>query len=1269
MQFVKNSPDVAERLLQAHEDGHVVFFCGAGISYPAGLPGFSELTKGIYADLNVTPNPVQQAAMKAKEFDRAIGLLEDDVVGGRDKVRRSLAKILMPDLSRANATATHEALLTLGRNREGRTRLVTTNFDRLFEEVIVEKSLGLPCYSAPQLPVPKNRWDGLVYLHGLLPGDAPPGDLDDLVVASGDFGRAYLTERWAARFASELFRNYTVCFVGYSIDDPVLRYMTDALAADRLRGESPLEMFAFGSYSKGKKAERANEWKAKNVTPILYRTHRRHWYLHETLRRWAETYRDGVSGKESIVERHARSTPRASTQQDDYVGRVLWALSDSSGLPAKRFADLDPVPPLEWLEPFSEEIYGDADLSRFGLPPGTEKDDSLNFSLICKPTDYSLAPRMTLMDEAAPGTVWDKTMHHLARWLIRHLDDPTLLLRLTQRGRRIHREFADLVALRLKELDELERDGKTDELNRIRESAPRAVPRPMMLTLWRLLLAGRVKARWPTSNTFHWFTVFQWRRRLERDGLTIALRLELRDMLTPLISLNTPFPPYPEQEDSGGPERLTDLVEWEIVLSIDDVYSALRELQQIPRWPEALPSLLEDFCALLRDAMDLARELGGADDRSDRSFIHQPSIAVHSQNVHLPERAALIELTRDAWLATKEIAAGRARRTAENWWNAPYPVFRRLALFAATQEDVIPTRQGLDWLLADDNWWFWSVETHREAMRLLVELAPRLDAESLARLERSVLDRPPDSMYNDGIEPERLERMVEREVWLRLAKMDDVGVDLGAAARAHLAESRSRHPEWRLEPDERDEFPVWMGGSGEGRSLVHAPRRRRELVDWLKQNPETDVWQDDNWSQRCRNNFSAAACALCALARENIWPTVRWHQALNVWSDDSLLKRSWRHMAPVLAEAPRDELRPLAHEIGRWLENVGKALDPDEVLFFRLCRAIFELDFQDDSDEDDDDLVTRAINHPVGHVTEALLNWWTRGSLQDGQRLPDRLSPVFTEICDVHVGSRRPGRVVLASRVITLFRVDHEWATQNLLPLFDWRRHEIEARAAWSGFLWAPRLYRPLMEVIKIPFLDTARRYDALGEYGSSYASLLTSAALDSNDTFTKQELAAATKALPPSGLRLAAETLVDALDAAGGQRAEFWRNRVWPYLHTIWSPQHDRKTSEVSECFCRLCIAAGEAFPEVLEELRDWLQPLQYPGHSMGRLKDSGLCSKFPAESLDLLRRVTGDKPPLGDELRECLQQIQSAEPTLKNDPRFRRLLELLHSQGQELE
>ena len=268
MQFVRNGPDVPERLLQAHEDGRVVFFCGAGISYPAGLPGFSDLVKKLYDKFGGTPDAEQKREIRAKHFDRAITLLENKVVGGREAVRTALANILTPNLTASGATTTHEALLTLGRNRNGRIRLVTTNFDRLFEEVICKKKCNIKRSQAPSLPVPKkSRWNSLVYLHGMLSAEPSAHELDDLVVSSGDFGLAYLTEGWAARFVSELFHNYTICFVGYSLDDPVLRYMTDALAADRQLGGSSREMFAFGSHSANKKQEQTDRWKAKNVTP------------------------------------------------------------------------------------------------------------------------------------------------------------------------------------------------------------------------------------------------------------------------------------------------------------------------------------------------------------------------------------------------------------------------------------------------------------------------------------------------------------------------------------------------------------------------------------------------------------------------------------------------------------------------------------------------------------------------------------------------------------------------------------------------------------------------------------------------------------------------------------------------------------------------------------------------------------------------------------------------------------------------------------------
>lgn len=331
MQFVANGPDIPNALLQAHEEGRVVFFCGAGISYPAGLPGFKGLVDEIYQRVGTSPTPIEQAAYVRKQFDATLDLLERRLPGQRIAVRKALAQALQPKWRRKGSTDTHAALLQLSRCRDGSIRLVTTNFDHVFERAAKHSKQNLHAYSAPMLPIPKNsRWNGLVYLHGLLPDKADDNGLHRLVLTSGDFGLAYLTERWAARFVSELFRNYVVCFVGYSIDDPVLRYMMDALAADRMLGEITPQAYALGDCEPGQESAKTIEWEAKGVTPVLYQVlagSYDHAALHRTLAVWANTIEMAFSARSASSQNMLpRARPKAlgrMTLSGECSGRCL----------------------------------------------------------------------------------------------------------------------------------------------------------------------------------------------------------------------------------------------------------------------------------------------------------------------------------------------------------------------------------------------------------------------------------------------------------------------------------------------------------------------------------------------------------------------------------------------------------------------------------------------------------------------------------------------------------------------------------------------------------------------------------------------------------------------------------------------------------------------------------------------------------------------------------------------------------------------------------
>jgi len=83
-------------LLQAHEEGRVVFFCGAGISYPAGLKGFKGLFDEIYRLVGTTRNPIEQDAYSRNQFDATPDLLERRLPGQRFAVRKALTKALQP---------------------------------------------------------------------------------------------------------------------------------------------------------------------------------------------------------------------------------------------------------------------------------------------------------------------------------------------------------------------------------------------------------------------------------------------------------------------------------------------------------------------------------------------------------------------------------------------------------------------------------------------------------------------------------------------------------------------------------------------------------------------------------------------------------------------------------------------------------------------------------------------------------------------------------------------------------------------------------------------------------------------------------------------------------------------------------------------------------------------------------------------------------------------------------------------------------------------
>jgi SIR2-like domain len=304
IRFLPAGPVIPAELIAAQEEGRTIFVCGAGVSRAVGLPLFRGLVEGVYKHLGEDWNlhPAEREGMRQDgllegQYDRVLRCLERRLAashaprnrGMRERIRTAVRHVLAaPD----NADLTnHLALLELSRDAEGRNRILTTNFDTLFERAWFNKHhVAIPTHAGMAMPQPKvAACTGVLHLHGRLSDPMPELNAfeTDLVLTSAEFGDAYLRLGWASRYIYDLVRAYTVILVGYQADDPPMRYLLEALEADRERYPDLQKVYAFASCKPGNEEVVGALWAAKAVEPILYTAYDDdHSLLYDTLREW-----------------------------------------------------------------------------------------------------------------------------------------------------------------------------------------------------------------------------------------------------------------------------------------------------------------------------------------------------------------------------------------------------------------------------------------------------------------------------------------------------------------------------------------------------------------------------------------------------------------------------------------------------------------------------------------------------------------------------------------------------------------------------------------------------------------------------------------------------------------------------------------------------------------------------------------------------------------------------------------------------------------------
>jgi hypothetical protein len=107
---------------------------------------------------------------------------------------------------------------------------------------------------------------------------------------------------------------------------------------------------------------------------------------------------------------------------------------------------------------------------------------------------------MNLVSDGRSTYVWDAVMFQIARWTLRHLNDPRVLLWFAAQGGRIAPEFTRSIS------DAMKPSGVTVS--------------PPMRILWSLLLAGRISSVRQGDVTLHQFRETALATRFPEDALT-----------------------------------------------------------------------------------------------------------------------------------------------------------------------------------------------------------------------------------------------------------------------------------------------------------------------------------------------------------------------------------------------------------------------------------------------------------------------------------------------------------------------------------------------------------------------------------------------------------------------------------------------------------------------------------------------------------------------------------------------------------------------------
>lgn len=1260
MRFIENGPNIPDELLFAQDEGQVVFFCGAGVSMAkAGLPSFYQLAENVLTELGTPKNDKARKLFNAlKDLDSSVytqGQISADLIFNSlrrsydsNTIGRAVALSLISP-SGADLRA-HKIILKLARLQSGETRLITTNFDLLFEKC-QRNIASITRASLPRIEYSGNDW-GIVHLHGKVSPDYSGPDEDGFVLSSSEFGDAYLAQGWARDFVKSVLNKFNAVFIGYRADDPPVRYLLEGLQ----QGEGPKhKLYAFQS---GPNDEAVAQWNEKGVEAITYDESQEHVALWETLEAWATRSASPIAWRNRVLSKGRKSPVRLEPHERGMVAHTVKSVSG-----AKAFLNQDPPMSAEWLCVFDPKIrnkkvekdyycnYEEKLIHPYQLygldddpPPSSD-----NVVFEQKPIDRWDAFQADVKDyeelnhSNLPAIRGYNSSHipalstrlsYLADWVVKVADQ-----RLTpwwvgqQLG--IHPRILDRIRF---------------NMNHKNDPPIKGVLRDVWNKIFEVSLYD--------SRDDHSDHLFK--NKVTSSGWTATMLREYGRESAPFLRKE---PIY----GGGIPRDNRRKLDRRSLLNVDVKYPEGIYAIEIP--DEKLQSAVSTLRANIEVAIDMERDYSGwidfcaieeDVDPTGRQFSRSYGLSGYVLNFVNYYRK-LVDY--DLQQANDEY----------NSWRKEDEIFARLRVWASGFMNVTSAHEFAEEVCGLRKSDFWSFKGDRDLMLSLRKRWDELSDVDKRRIESKILQGP--SGYR-GRSSEENEAISAHHQLNRLHWLDRQGCELSLDLKAVTQKLRKKAPDWKpiyaeAAADSHDGAGGWVKTDTDWSSLASVSPR--QLIEKSKKFKGRDIRSFTEFAPFQGICDEAPLRALAALKfelKEGGFSEEYWESFL---SRDARKKDSFRLkllIAGRLKEIPNDKFKDILLTASRWFEDAGPELRKKNIRMYQAVWSKFIQTIERYENESKSSLVrqesseidwaTEAINSPSGNLAELVMTDPEKDGLKAEQGFPEQWVSYVDELLGLPDDAHRYAMVIFAFNLSWLFNIDPKWTESRMLAQMEEHSSDKDDKEAiWAGFMWGAKLpNEPLYKRLKSQFLSMAVQSATDKRRDIEVLSGLVLSGWGSEDNATGGKFVTdeEMRSVLLNSSNEFRNYILWHLKNWSNSKDHGWDKMLLPFLQNVWPKQKKIRTKNTTSTLCEIALGQVGSFPELSKAVTQLVSKVDSEHIFIPEVKHaSEIASKYPSELLELLYAVLSDKPenwPYGTS--DLVKEIEISDSNLQKDPRL---------------